>query len=123
MSDLWKLGLMDPRGTNTRVSAIQKLLRVSAIVRLVVRRFTVVACHRIVPIGNIKPARVARVPVTEPLCDVRVGGIDPLGRRHAPDLGDILATACIWNHSVVTTSWVVPVPTVSPPTSATISGA
>ena len=114
---------MDSCGANSRVAAIQKLLCVCAIVRLVMRRLTIVACHRVMPIGDIEPARIASVPVSETLCYVRVGGIDPLGCRHAPNLWDILATACIRYHSAVTPSWVVPVPTISPPTPATIPGA
>jgi hypothetical protein len=114
---------MDSRGAYSRVAAIQKLLRVCAIVCLVVRRLTIVACHRIMPIGDIKPARIASVPIIETLRHVGMRGIDSLGRRHAPNLWDMLATAGIRNHIAVTSIWVVSVTTVAPSTPATVSGA
>ena len=114
---------MDARGANSRVAAIQKLLRVCAIVRLVMRRLTIVACHRVMPIGDIKPARIASVPIFETLRHVGMRGIDSLGCRHAPNLWDMLASTCIRDHSAVTSTWVVSVTTVAPPTPATVTGA
>ena len=114
---------MDSRGANSRVAAIQKLLRVCAIVRLVMRRLTIVACHRVMPIGDIKPTRIASVPIIETLRHVGMRGIDSLGCRHAPNLWDMLASTGIRDHSAVTSTWVVSVTTVAPPTPATVTGA
>ena len=123
LPNLWELGLVNPRRAHPLVAAIQKLLRVPAIVRLVVRRFTIVACHRVMPIGNIKPARVASVPIVETLCHVGVWGIDAVCRWHAPNLRYTLAAACVRHHCTVATCGVVPVATVAPTSTTAVTGA
>ncbi len=51
------------------------------------------------------------------------GGIDAVCRWHAPNLWYTLAAACVRNHCTVATSGVVSVSTVSPTSTATVTGA
>jgi hypothetical protein len=95
---LWKLGLVDPRCANFLVAAIEKVLRVGERVRLVVCRLTIVACLQAVPIGNIKPARIACIPIIVPLGNIGMRGIDALGRRHTPNLWNALSPARVRHH-------------------------